>query len=248
MKYILFAIVLFFLFKHLKRISDLGEVYIKSQTQTQCEDVKPKKHPKYKKGLLVYNPDRFTRSEDNIAFCADPSDIIGKTDTHVGELQWEDENGVYEAVKCTNNLKEVVMYHNFYTYHPKRCQVCGAIIDYEPPIHPNTRNKVDTGAAPDSESRFCSKCRERFTHNTEAYYPFFIDTVNQKIITYEDKEEFTEYMKTCSLLNIKDEELKRLGYGEISKAYDVLLRCSTQIEYIKNQHVADNWLRFQAFN
>lgn len=245
MKYILFAIVLLSLFKYLKQFSDLGESYIKSQNH--CENINTKEYLKYEKGLLVHNPDRFARSEDDIAFCADPSDIIGKTDTHVGELQWEDENGVYEAVKCTEN-GEVKMYRNFYTYHPKRCQVCGAIIDYEPPIHPNTRNKVDTGAAPDSESRFCSKCRERFTHNTETYYPFFIDTVNQKIITYEDKEEFTEYMKTCSLLNIKDEELKRLGYGEISKAYDVLLRCSTQIEYTKNQHVADNWLRFQVFS
>lgn len=242
MKYVIFVFILFFFCEQLKRIFNSG------QECNKCVNICNTEHTRYEKGLLVYNPDRYSRAEDDISFCADPSDIIGKTDTHVGELQWEDENGVYEAIKCTtNNGKDVVMYHNFYLYHPKKCQICGAVIDYKHPIHPNTHNKVYTGAAPDSESRFCNNCRERFTHNTEAYYPFFIDTINQKIITYQDKEEFTEYMKTCSLLNIKDEELERLGYNEISKAYDVLLRCSTQIEYTKNQHVANNWLRFQVF-
>lgn len=259
LQFIITCVIAWFLYEKVFRVgAQIGNEYLKKESKRLIDLLNEKPLPiteikrDYHIKLIAPSPLIFN---DTIRYIADPSDIIGIYVHTVVDLLpngiqqirelpkapqlWRDEYGSYRVV---HEEKSGFYSMQYITYTPDVCPICGEKIWYNAPIHPLTNNPVNTSMSLDSESRYCKKCREQLNKvDTEAYYPFFIDSVGHKLITSSD-DKFEEYMNMCNAIPFADTEKDRVGYNEISSFYDEALRNSTLTEYTKNIGVAHNWL------
>jgi hypothetical protein len=169
----------------------------------------------------------------------------------MGQELWNGPYGHYEAMTSMNKQNKKVPIGNYFLYIPEKCPICGEPIEYEPTHYPlgGKNDKIYTAALLDSHTRYCKKCNDIMLENTETYYPFYIDTLNKKIITYKDKKQFESYMKDCINMQFIQhwiEETESRNEFDWVVFDESLLRKRELSEYTKNQEIALMWQRLKV--
>jgi hypothetical protein len=194
-------------------------------------------------GKINILPLHYAITDTVLRYYSDPSDIIGKCIE--GEVK-DDECGKYKVI-CRekdiegrdffNKVDNLRKNYEYIQYYPEYCSICGKKINYDGIVHKNTGSKINTGIVCSSESRYCEDCREVLEREDEDFIDFYIKECgeNKRIVSLkENKEEFDRYMIDCKSIMMLEDEVKRLGYVEISDMYDKYLSLSSLIEYKKN--------------
>ena len=188
---------------------------------------------------------------DNVYF-ASPSTVIMADIEHMGMTEWYGPYGCYEAYMVrSTKTDQLEPMGNYFRYIPQHCPICGEFINYRPNATDilNGSGPVETSVLSDSHARYCPSCNEILHHNTETYYPFFIDTLNHKLITSQNKRAFTKYMEEVSDMRsirkwIKEaDDQNRLDWVHFD---ETLLTKEQLSEYTKNEHVVDMWHRLKV--
>ena len=172
----------------------------------------------------------------DLSFILDPSDIFGATAECIDG--YDDGYGVYKEVYFFSGA-------HYNIYKPYRCRICGALINDKNAFHhPLTKGKVNTAIMPDSELRLCDNCKDIFREDTEDYFPFFMDFQNKKVITsWENKEEFVQYMKRAYFVSavawdLHDHTITQKIYEIYGIFIDEYVSNLTRLEYTKNADTA----------
>lgn len=187
---------------------------------------------------------------DNMYF-ASPSTVIYADIEHMGSHHWYGPNGCYEAYMArSTKTDKIEPVGNYFRYIPQHCPMCGEDINYRPKQDViNGGAPVETAVLSDSHDRYCPRCNEILLRNTETYYPFFIDTLNHKIITSHNKKLFTKYMEDVSdvrFIRKWVKEVEERGEMDWANFNESLLTKEQLSEYTKNQHVVDMWHRLKV--
>ena len=232
---IILGIYLYKKFFHVEREEQrIGLSQILEETQTPPKVVKPLEKKKTNKpDILFYG--RPAVGTD-LSFILDPSDIFGATAECIDG--YDDGYGVYKEVYFFSGA-------HYNIYKPYRCRICGALINDENAFHhPLTKGKVNTAIMPDSELRLCDNCKDIFREDTEDYFPFFMDFQNKKVITsWENKEEFLQYMKKAYFVSavawdLHDNTITQKIYEIYGISIDEYVSNLTRLEYTKNADTA----------
>lgn len=187
---------------------------------------------------FIYANGTFEPNRYNYNYIGSCSDVLIADIDHMGQLQYTDENGVYTAVQYIENGKPQPLANYFY-YTPVRCAICGQPIDREKPKEVTQGEPIRTGVCLDSHERYCDHCLARLNGYTETFYPFYIDTIEKKIYTVKDKNDFAEYMDIVSDIKQIDE----LSQDDtiLHSIYDYLATRQCLDEYTKNTEMCDMW-------
>lgn len=188
---------------------------------------------------------------DNLFFTS-KSTVIYADIEHMGSHQWYTQDGCYEAYMSRNlRTDKIEPVGNYFRYVPHHCAFCGeSLLPYKPKKDViNGGGPVETAVLSDSHERYCPRCNEILMRNTETYYPFFIDTLNHRIITSKEKKAFTKYMEDVSdarFIRKWVKESEDRGDRELFTFNDSLLTKEQLSEYTKNEHVVDMWHRLKV--
>lgn len=177
-------------------------------------------------------------------FCSHSS-VLSASIEHMGETMYEDDNGYYTAITTINTYGKHVPLSNYFYYTPTKCQICGSDIPRMiRPLDYKSGSDIYTGDLSDSFERYCPHCLARLRNNTETFYPFYIDTLNKKLITTKDCKKFRDYMDI--VYDVKHNQAGIHGVNvsdefESTPYYSDICRFNVLDEYKKNEHIVDMW-------
>lgn len=187
---------------------------------------------------VVYANGTFEPNRYNYNYVGGVSDVLLADIEHMGQMQFDDDYGTYTAIQYMENGEQKPLANYFY-YTPKRCTICGSPIDRELPKDNTYGEQISTGVCLDSHERYCKHCLSVLNNYTNTFYPFYIDTIEKKLYTVKDKEDFAEYMDKVSDIKNLDELAQDVTI--LHSIYPSLALRQNLDEYTKNIEMCDMW-------
>lgn len=273
MKFLTFIVLYLIIFKFMPKCVKEGDKFLKTVKPYEPKKVikipvAPARGLYKKEGLhkdcfdmfdrIKGSPDMYVDSDgkvyaqgviqgDNPYFITKPSVLYADIE-HMGEFEWFDKYGHYDAMVSKNREGKMEPVGNYFLYFPERCPICGKPIVKKEIDYPYG-GTIYTASLLDSHERYCRECNDKMLEHLDSYYPFFIDTLNKKLITQKDRRQFEDYM--CDVINmskvrgwIQDAETR----GDIDWVDfdETLLTKQNLNEYTKNEDVALMWHRLKV--